>query len=110
MCFKIRNFLYGLLYEQDEPSLTRVIIASAFLIFIIGTIVDILLAVYSIRWQDYGTFASITGGGALAGKVGDKIVNTFTAQRYGSPEGQMAPPVTKNQKDKGESGNTGSAG
>lgn len=93
-CAKIKEFLFGLLYEQNEPSLTRVIIASAFLVFIIGTIADIILQIRGIHWNDYGTFATITGGGALAGKVGDKVVNTFTTQKYGSP-----PAVRKNPKE-----------
>ena len=103
MCLKIKRFLFGLVYEQGEPSLTRVIIALAFLSFLLGTTVDIVLAIVGIRWPDYATFASITGGGAMAGKVGDKLVNTFTAQKYGSPEGQMAPRVIKNPKDIGGS-------
>jgi hypothetical protein len=92
---KIKRFLFGLLYEQNEPSLTRVIIALAWLAFILGTIVDIVLAIFNIKWPDYGTFAGISGGGALAGKVGDKIVNTFTQQKYGSALGQTEP-VQKN--------------
>ncbi|MEN6413094.1 MAG: hypothetical protein ABFC84_10125 [Veillonellales bacterium] len=105
MWLKIKEFLFGLLYEQNEPSLTRVIIAAAFLGFMIGTAADIILQIYGIHWTDYGTFAMITGGGALTGKVGDKLVNTFTAQKYGSPEGQMAPSVRKNPKDTGEINN-----
>lgn len=96
MWFRLKTFIFGLLYEQNEPSLTRVIIATAFLVFIVGTIADIVLAVSGIKWPDYPTFATITGGGAVAGKVGDRLVNTFTAQKYGSPEGQMAPRVIKN--------------
>lgn len=99
MCLKIKVFLFGLLYEQNEPSLTRVIIASAFLIFVIGTIADVILAINGIKWPDYYSFATITGGGSIVGKVGDKLVNTFTAQKYGSPEGQMAPAVRKNPKE-----------
>jgi hypothetical protein len=98
---KIKGFLFGLLYEQNEPSLTRVIIALGFLVFVVGTIADIILAIYGIRWQDYSTFATITGGGAMAGKVGDKLVTTFTAQKYGSPEGQMPRAVTKNPNESG---------
>ncbi len=93
MWAKVKNFLFGLLYEQNEPSLTRLIIASAFMLFILGTIVDIILAIYGIRWPNYATFSTITGGGAMAGKVGDKMINTFTAQRYGG-----APSIIKNPK------------
>jgi hypothetical protein len=96
---RFKHFLFGLLYEQNEPSLTRVIIAFAFLTFIIGTGIDVLLQTYGIHWADYPTFATVTGGGSLAGKVGDKIVNTVTAQRYGSPEGQMPSILRKNPKD-----------
>lgn len=93
MWCKFKEFLFGLLYEQNEPSLTRVIVAASFLIFVLGTVADIILQIHDVRWTDYGTFATITGGGALAGKVGDKLVNTFTTQKYGSP------PVRKNPKE-----------
>ncbi|VBB07280.1 Hypothetical protein LUCI_2524 [Lucifera butyrica] len=86
---RCKEFLFGILYEQNEPSLTRVIIALAFMLFILGTIVDVILIIYGIHWLDYPTFASITGGGSIAGKVGDKLVYTFTAQKYGSPAGKM---------------------
>lgn len=91
----MKDFLHGLLYEQNEPSLTRVIIATAFVVFVLGTIADIILAIHNIHWPDYGTFAIITGGGSLTGKVCDKIVNTCTAQKYGSSPGQMPPPILK---------------
>ena len=92
----IKKFLYGLLYEQNEPSLTRVIIATAFCVFVLGTVADIILAVHNIRWPDYGIFAAITGGGAITGKVGDKIATTLAARKYGAPPGQMPPPILKN--------------
>lgn len=72
------------------------IIASAFLIFIIGTGVDIVLQIQGIRWNDYPTFATITGGGAMAGKVGDKIVNTVTSLKYAPPERQTPVKRRKN--------------
>lgn len=93
---QVKDFLFGLLYENQEPSLTRVIIALAFFVFVLGTIADIIMAIFGIKWPDYAAFATITGGGSLAGKVGDKLVNTFTAQKYGSPEGQTVA-VPKNQ-------------
>lgn len=99
MWFRVKSFLFGLLYEQNEPSLTRVIIASAFLVFVVGTVVDIVLAIYNIRWQDYSTFATITGGGALAGKVGDKLVNTIATQKYGLAEGRIKQANIKNPQN-----------
>lgn len=89
---RCKALMFGLLYEQNEPSLTRVIIALAFVVFIIGTSIDIILQIYGIRWVDYPTFASITGGGTLAGKVGDKIVNTVTQKYVGTPEGRLKNP------------------
>ena len=99
MTIKVQKFLFGLLYEQNEPSLTRVILAAAFLCFIIGTIVDIILQIQGIQWTDYTTFASITGGGAVAGKVGDRIVNTVATQKYSSVSGQVPPRIIKNPKE-----------
>ena len=99
MWLRVKKFLFGLLYEQNEPSLTRVIIAAAFLVFVAGTVVDILLAIYNIRWQDYATFATITGGGAMAGKVGDKLVNTIATQKYGMAEGRIKQSNLKNPQN-----------
>ena len=95
MTVKVKKFLYGLLYEQNEPSLTRVILAAAFISFILGTVADIVLQIWGVNWNNYSTFASITGGGAVAGKVGDRIVNTITTQKYGSA-GQIPPRIVKN--------------
>jgi uncharacterized membrane protein len=102
VCLKIKNFLFGLLYEQNEPSLTRVIIALAFLIFVIGTIADVILALYNIRWQDYSTFATITGGGAITGKVGDKLVSMYTGQKFATSENRIGLVKKKNPKETDE--------
>ena len=91
----INAFLFSLFYENNEPSLTRCIIAAAFLVFICGTIVDIIMAIHGLIWQSYPTFATITGGGSIGSKVADKITNTVVAQAWGSPPGQM-PVMTKN--------------
>lgn len=92
---KIKFFLFGLFYENEEPSLTRCIIASAFVVFIIGTVADIIMALFGKAWSGYQTFATITGGGSISAKIADRITNTVSSQAWGSPKGQM-PTLAKN--------------
>jgi hypothetical protein len=82
---KIKMFLLGLLYENNEPSLTRCIIAASFVSFI-G--VSLYLCIMQLHWDNYGTFASIAGGGSIGGKIADKVV----AVVKGSPDGMMPGP------------------
>ena len=85
---QVKQFLYGMLYEQNEPGETRVIIAASFVLFALGTVVDVVLAIMNIPWPDYGVFAAITGGGAIGGKVADEVVSIVS----GAPKGQMPGP------------------
>lgn len=70
MWIKVRTFLFGLLYEGSEPSLTRLILAASFLVFIA---VSLYICIYNVHWDNYSTFAYITGGGSIGGKVADKL-------------------------------------
>lgn len=74
---KANDFFFGLLYENNEPSLTRCVVAAAFLVFIIGTLVDIVMALYGKIWSSYQTFATVTGGGSIGAKITDKVTNTI---------------------------------
>lgn len=68
---KIRKFLASLMYENGEPSLTRVMTVAAFLAFLAGS--AFLMAVGQ-HWDHYETFATITGGGTLAAQLGNKYM------------------------------------
>ena len=81
---KIKDFLIGLLYEGGEPSLTRFILLGAFIVFIIGTCVDVWLVLNGKVWTNYITFATVSGGGAVGGKIADKITNSLA----NSPRGE----------------------
>jgi len=83
----LKRFFVGLLYENNEPSLTRCILAASFLCFV-G--VSLYLVAAQVHWDNYATFASIAGGGSIGGKVADKMM----AVVKGSPDGQM--PGSKN--------------
>lgn len=92
---RIKTFLFGLLYENNEPSLTRCIILASFFIFIIGTIVDIIMSLHGKVWESYQTFATVTGGGSIGAKLTDKITNTIVNGVWNTSPGQ-SPSVTKN--------------
>ena len=85
MIAKIRCFLIGLLYANNEPSLTQFIIAVAFLLFC-G--VSLYLVIMQVHWDNYGTFATITGGGSMGCKIADRVTTIVS----GSPPGQMPGP------------------
>lgn len=92
---KIKIFFFGLLYENNEPSLTRCIIVAAFIVFIIGTGVDITMALFGKTWQSYQTFATVTGGGSIGAKLTDKVTTTIVNGMRNYPPGQE-PRITKN--------------
>lgn len=77
MWIQIKMFAFGLLYENNEPSLTRCIIASAFIVFLVGTAVDIIMVYFGKVWQSYQTFATVTGGGSIGAKITDRVTNTI---------------------------------
>lgn len=83
---KCKCFLIGLLYENNEPSLTRFITLSAFLAFIAGSA---YLLIAGKQWAHYETFAGLTAGGGVFGQLTNKFINN----KFGSPTDQ---PYIKN--------------
>lgn len=81
----IFNFIFGLLYENGNPSLTRVLLSAGFFIFCVGTGIDIWFAFIGKTWADYPTFATITGGGSIGGQLANKITNSLA----NSPKQEM---------------------
>lgn len=69
---KVLEFISGLYHEPFGPSLTRVIITAAFLLF---TGVTLFLVIKGMSWEHYDTFALVAGGGSICGQVGNKFVN-----------------------------------
>ncbi len=77
---RIRTWFRMLFYENDELSYTRVISA----IFVIAFLaVSTYLVLTHTYWQNYDTFASLTGGGGGA----TQLVNKFINSKYNSVQG-----------------------
>ena len=77
---RIREWARMLFYENDELSYTRVISA----IFVIAFLaVSAYLVLTHTYWQNYDTFASLTGGGGGA----TQLVNKFINSKYNSVQG-----------------------
>lgn len=79
---KMARFAIGLFYENDAPSLTRLISAIAFFAFLIGSG---YLMIKGQRWDHYETFAMLTGGGGAATQIANKVLNSV----YNSPTDQF---------------------
>ena len=79
---RIVCFLVGLLYENEEPSLTRCISIIAFIAFLAGSA---YLMLAGKRWDHYETFATLTGGGGAVTQIANKFMNSA----YNSPAGQF---------------------
>lgn len=79
---KLQTFLIGLLYENGSPSLTRFISVTAFLAFLVGSA---FLMIKGQRWEHYETFAALTGGGGIAGQLGNKLI----VNKYGNTGGSQ---------------------
>lgn len=69
----VKQFLKGIMWEAEGPSLTRVLTVFAVFLF---TLVTLYLVFAGHRWEHYDTFASIAGGGGLLGQVGNKFINS----------------------------------
>lgn len=69
----LKNFMAGLLYENGEPSLTRVLSCVYFLLF---AAVSAYLAVTGKTWTGYEVFAAFAGGAGVAGQVSNKYINS----------------------------------
>lgn len=68
-----KAMMKGLLYENGQLSLTRVLAVSSFLLFAAGTG---YLMLTGQSWQHYETFAGLTAGGGLLTQVANKAVNS----------------------------------
>lgn len=77
---RIKQWGKMLFFENDELSYTRVIFA-IFVIAFLG--VSIYLVLTHTYWQNYDTFASLTGGGGGA----TQLVNKFINSKYNSMPG-----------------------
>ena len=77
---RIRTWFRMLFYENDELSYTRVISAIVVIAFLAGSTYLVLTHTY---WQNYDTFASLTGGGGGA----TQLVNKFINSKYNSVQG-----------------------
>lgn len=77
---RIKRWGRMLFYENDELSYTRVISA----IFVIAFLaVSAYLVLTHTYWQNYDTFASLTGGGGGA----TQLINKFINSKYNSVQG-----------------------
>lgn len=74
------KYIKMLLYENEELSLTRVITVIAWAAFLA---VSVYLVMEHQYWQNYDTFASITGGGGGAIQVANKLINSKYNSRPG---------------------------
>ena len=76
----MNKFIYDLLYENSQLSLTRLLAVFSYLLFAVGTA---FLLIKNIYWQHYETFASLTCGGGLATQVVNKINNSLNNSNKG---------------------------
>ena len=72
MMDKIKLFIIGLLYENNEPSLTRFIALLAFFSFLLGSA---YLMLKNQTWGHYSEFATLTGGGGAVTQIANKLIN-----------------------------------
>ena len=92
----MKKLLIGLLYENDEPSLTRVIAVIAFLVPLVAfLVVTAYLLIAEREWGSYQTFATATMGGSIAGTM-TQLLNKISNTTNGSPSGI---PFIKNNGD-----------
>lgn len=68
----VKNYLKGIFYEPEGPSLTRALSVFSFLCFIAASF---YLVITHGQWAHYETFATITGGGGIGGQVANKFMN-----------------------------------
>jgi len=71
-----------LLQENGELSLTRVLAVVGFLAFLIGSA---YLIWRGQKWDNYETFATMTGGGGLATQIANKFLNSKYNSEQGKP-------------------------
>lgn len=96
----IKNFFEGLLFENDEVSLTRMIALMGYILF---AGVSIYLIATHTNWDNYATFASYTGGGGAAVQLVNKAINSKWNSKPGSynpsSSSATAPSETTAKKD-----------
>ena len=80
---RIREWARMLFYENGELSYTR-LISAIFVLAFLG--VSFYLVLAHQYWQNYDTFASLTGGGGGA----TQLVNKFINSKYNSVQGGYA--------------------
>ena len=76
------NFLKSLIYENNQPSLTRIISIVSIIQFMYGSF---YLLLSGQTWAHYESFASFTAGGGLATQVANKFVNSKYNSNTGEP-------------------------
>ncbi len=81
MINKIRIWLQMMLYENNKLSLTNFIIFVSFASFIL---VSLYLLVMQIRFEYYSEFSTMTAGGGMVTKLGNKFINS----NFNSPRGE----------------------
>lgn len=74
------KYIKMLMYENNELSLTRSLAIVGWIAFLAVSVYLVLEHQY---WQNYDTFASITGGGGGAIQVANKLINS----KYNSAPG-----------------------
>lgn len=87
----MKRFFQALFYENGSVSLTRVIAGVGLFAFLA---VSFYLAFTGLHWDDYGTFASYTGGGGTVTQLANKFINS----KYNSPQGGYTPVEEKETK------------
>lgn len=87
-----------LLYDNGRISKTNIIIMAAFVLFVAGTIVDIVFSWYGKIWTHYQQFSDYTGGGSIGGKILQSVVkysnDTWGNSERGKPVGNQTKPLT----------------
>ena len=78
----ISNWFRMALFENDSLSLTRLLSVSSWLLF---AGVSLYLVLTNNVWNEYATFATLTGGGGAA----TQLVNKFTNSKYNTAPGSF---------------------
>lgn len=92
---KITTLFKGILFENGELSLTRVIAFMGFILFSIGSL---YLMITHSDWSGYSTFAGYTGGGGAALQFGNKFINSKFNSAPGSYNANGTGNETKEMK------------
>lgn len=87
------NFFRCMLYENDLPSLTRVLSLVSFIAFLACSA---YLMIKDQTWQHYDTFAYITGGGGTTAQ----LVNKFVNSKYNSNQGEIPSKTVEERPNK----------